>query len=42
MKRLSLIVLAGFLFVQAQAQESWSLQKCVDYALANNIVIKQY
>jgi len=42
MKRLSLIVLAGFLFVQAQAQENWSLQKCVDYALANNIVIKQY
>jgi outer membrane protein len=42
MKKLSLIVLAGFLFVQAQAQESWSLQKCIDYALTNNIDIKQY
>lgn len=44
MKRIySLIAAAIFLFVtmSAQAQESWSLQKCIDYALKNNIQIKQ-
>ncbi len=41
MKKILLIVFAGLLFVQAQAQEKWTLQKCIDYALANNIVIKQ-
>lgn len=30
------------MFVQGKAQEKWSLQKCIDYALENNIVIKQY
>lgn len=29
------------LFVTVQAQEIWSLQKCIDYALDNNIKIKQ-
>jgi len=28
-------------FTSAQAQETWSLQKCIDYALKNNIQIKQ-
>ncbi|MBN1924520.1 MAG: TolC family protein [Prolixibacteraceae bacterium] len=42
MKKILLIVFAGLLFFQANAQEKWSLQKCIDYALANNIVIKQY
>lgn len=42
MKKLLLILFAGLLFFQGQAQEKWSLQKCIDYALANNIVIKQY
>ncbi len=44
MKRMySLIaaVLLLVLFTNAQAQESWSLQKCIDYALENNIQIKQ-
>ncbi|MCF8357762.1 MAG: TolC family protein [Prolixibacteraceae bacterium] len=41
MKKILLIVFAGLLFVQAQAQEKWTLQKCIDYALTNNIVIKQ-
>lgn len=44
MKRMySLIasVLLLVVFTSAQAQESWSLQKCIDYALENNIQIKQ-
>jgi outer membrane protein len=41
MKKIFLILFAGVLFIQAQAQEKWSLPKCIDYALANNIVIKQ-
>lgn len=28
-------------FTGAEAQEKWSLQKCIDYALENNIQIKQ-
>lgn len=28
-------------FTGAQAQQTWSLQKCIDYALENNIQIKQ-
>lgn len=28
-------------FTGARAQETWSLQKCIDYALKNNIQIKQ-
>jgi len=34
-------LLFATLFVTAQAQEIWSLQKCIDYALDNNIKIKQ-
>jgi len=44
MKRIySLIAVVILLVVttSAQAQESWSLQKCIDYALKNNIQIKQ-
>jgi outer membrane protein len=44
MKRIhSLIAIAMLLvvFTSAQAQETWSLQKCIDYALQNNIQIKQ-
>ncbi|MFA9389255.1 MAG: TolC family protein [Prolixibacteraceae bacterium] len=42
MKRILLIVAIATMFVQGKAQEKWSLQQCVDYALENNIVIKQY
>ena len=42
MKRIFILLFAGVLFIQAQAQEKWSLQKCIDYALTNNIAIKQY
>jgi outer membrane protein len=44
MKRIySLIAIALLLvtFTGAKAQEKWSLQKCIDYALQNNIQIKQ-
>ena len=34
-------LLFAMLFASAQAQEIWSLQKCIDYALDNNIKIKQ-
>lgn len=40
--RQSLLCLFIVLFgVQLQAQENWDLQKCVTYALANNISVKQ-
>jgi outer membrane protein len=44
MKRIYSLIAAVILLVvttSAQAQESWSLQKCIDYALKNNIQIKQ-
>ena len=41
MKRLIILIAIVALFVQGRAQEKWSLQKCIDYALENNIVIKQ-
>ncbi|MGE5394394.1 MAG: TolC family protein [Candidatus Saccharibacteria bacterium] len=30
-----------FVFTGAKAQETWSLQKCINYALENNIQVKQ-
>lgn len=37
-----LLVLSGvFLFASARAQDSWSLQRCVEYARDHNIQIKQ-
>lgn len=42
MKHIILIAILIAMFVQGKAQEKWSLQKCIDYALENNIVIKQY
>lgn len=44
MKRIYSLIAAAILMVvitSAQAQETWSLQKCIDYALKNNIQIKQ-
>ena len=44
MKQLFIFFTAAFLLLQglgASAQNVWSLQKCIDYALANNIQIKQ-
>lgn len=40
--RILLIILLSFFISEASySQEGWSLQKCVDYALENNIQIKQ-
>lgn len=35
------IILLFSIFLTSYSQETWSLQKCVDYALENNIQIKQ-
>lgn len=40
-KKLKLIISLCFIGIIVQAQEKWSLQKCVQYALDNNISIKQ-
>lgn len=44
MKRIYIFFAAAFLLgasIGTQAQETWSLVKCIDYALQNNIQIKQ-
>ncbi|MFY9151581.1 MAG: TolC family protein [Prolixibacteraceae bacterium] len=44
MKRIYSLITAALLFAvltSASAQGTWSLQKCIDYALQNNIQIKQ-
>ena len=44
MIRIYSLIAAALLFVvfnSAQAQTTWSLQKCIDYAIQNNIQIKQ-
>jgi outer membrane protein len=44
MKRMYSLIAAALMlvvFTGARAQEKWSLQKCIDYALQNNIQIKQ-
>ncbi len=41
LRNLFLLFLALGIFQFTHAQEPWSLQKCVDYALENNIQIKQ-
>ena len=41
MRKLTLSLLFAISFMALHAQEKWSLEKCVDYALTNNIQIKQ-
>jgi outer membrane protein len=41
MRKLTLSLLFAISFMALNAQEKWSLEKCVDYALTNNIQIKQ-
>ncbi|NRB46198.1 MAG: TolC family protein [Saprospiraceae bacterium] len=38
---LALLLLLSCSFVSLQAQESWSLQKCVEYARQNSLTVKQ-
>lgn len=40
-KILFVIAVIGITFLQAQQSEKWSLKKCVDYAVKNNISVKQ-
>lgn len=42
MKKFLMVFVSGLIFINVNAQEKWSLQKCIDYAQTNNIVIKQY
>lgn len=42
MKKLLIIIALFVLVVQTKAQEKWTLEKCISYALENNIVIQQY
>ncbi|MBK7029599.1 MAG: TolC family protein [Bacteroidales bacterium] len=41
MKKTILLFLSLFIFISAQSQEIWTLEKCIEYALSNNIQIKQ-
>jgi outer membrane protein len=41
MRKLTLSLLLAISFMALHAQEKWSLEKCVDHALTNNIQIKQ-
>lgn len=41
MRKLTLSFLFAISFMALHAQEKWSLEKCVDHALTNNIQIKQ-
>jgi len=44
MKRIYSLIAAALMlviFTSAQGQQTWSLQKCIDYAIQNNIQIKQ-
>jgi len=41
MKKISILFLTTFIVLMANAQQKWTLQQCVDTALANNRNIKQ-
>jgi outer membrane protein len=41
MQKIFLILICNFLVLAVSAQEKWSLQRCVQYALDSNISIKQ-
>ena len=42
MKRFTAIIALSFIVLSTFGQEKWTLEQCIDYALENNIVIKQY
>ncbi|HYV55374.1 MAG TPA: TolC family protein, partial [Chitinophagaceae bacterium] len=41
MARLRVLLSLLILSANANAQSAWSLQQCIDYALANNLTVKQ-
>jgi outer membrane protein len=41
MRKLFLMLISLVLFTSLRAQEVWTLEKCVEYALTNNIQVKQ-
>lgn len=41
MKKLFLILFSLILFTNVRSQDVWTLEKCVEYALGNNIQVKQ-
>ena len=41
MKKLTLLFLTFFIIVSVKAQQVWTLEKCIEYALSNNIQVKQ-
>lgn len=41
MKRFIILIIVIFSAFSSNAQKTWSLQDCIDYALANNIQVKQ-
>jgi outer membrane protein len=41
MKRLFFVLLLTVIYAAALCQEKWSLKRCVDYAIVNNISVKQ-
>jgi outer membrane protein len=41
MKKVFLLFLAGFLYVNATPQKKWSLEECINYAYENNLQIKR-
>ena len=41
MKKLLLLPLFSMLYFISQAQDQWDLKKCVEYAVSNNISVKQ-
>ena len=41
MKKKSTLLVLFLLVMSAHAQKKWTLQECIDYALANNITLQQ-
>ncbi|NVO18589.1 MAG: TolC family protein [Bacteroidetes bacterium] len=41
MKRTAILISMLFILVAVKAQETWTLEKCIEHALSNNIQVKQ-
>ncbi|MCA1763241.1 MAG: TolC family protein [Cryomorphaceae bacterium] len=40
-RRFLLVLIAAAMSIQAESQEAWSLQKCIDYAMESNLTVLQ-